>query len=191
MYRRGARGRYAIGKGGVTMTVTHYQHWKLEIDQEQILWLTIDKKASAVNSLNQEVIRELDEIIGGIANGTGKKEALVGLVIRSGKSSGFIAGADIEQFVTLQNEEAAFDLIRQAQLVFDQLANLKIPTVAMIEGFCLGGGLELALACRYRVAEDGPKTLLGAPEVKLGLHPGWGGTVRLPRLVGVLACHAD
>ncbi len=159
-----------------------YENWKLDIDQEHILWLSLDRKDSAVNSLNQEVISEFDQILEQIKIDS----TLVGVIILSAKSSGFIAGADIEQFVKLQNENEAFTLIRQAQLVFDKLQDLKIPSVAMIEGFCLGGGLELVLACRYRVAEEGPKTLLGAPEVKLGLHPGWGGTVRLPRLIGVM-----
>ncbi|HVV68517.1 MAG TPA: 3-hydroxyacyl-CoA dehydrogenase NAD-binding domain-containing protein [Gammaproteobacteria bacterium] len=162
------------------MLSTTYQNWKLHIDEDHILWLSIDRKDSAVNSLNQEVIQEFDEILKSIA----EDPQLVGVVISSAKSSGFIAGADIEQFVKLQTETEAFELIRQAQLVFDKLEALKIPTVAMIEGFCLGGGLELVLACRYRIADEGPKTLLGAPEVKLGLHPGWGGTVRLPRLIG-------
>src|SRR4029077_1065867 len=108
------------------------------------------------------------------------------VIIQSAKPSGFIAGADIEQFVQLKTALEAFDLIRQGQLIFDQLAALPIPTIAMIRGFCLGGGLELALACRYRVAEDSQKTILGAPEVKIGIHPGWGGTVRLPQLIGVL-----
>lgn len=164
------------------MTLKTYQNWQLEVDQDHILWLTINRKGSGVNSLNREVISELDDILTGIKN----IEAIAAVVIRSGKSSGFIAGADIEQFVTLKNEEEAFELVRQAQLVFDRLENLKMPTVAMIDGFCLGGGLELVLACRYRVVEDSAKTQLGAPEVKLGLHPGFGGTVRLPKVIGVL-----
>ena len=164
------------------MTDKSYRNWKMEVDQDHILWLTIDKYGTGVNSLNREVIGELDEIIDQIS----ADPSLIGVVLRSGKTSGFVAGADIEQFVTLANEEEAFELVRQAQLVFDKLAALKVPVVAMIEGFCLGGGLELALACRHRVVEDSAKTQLGAPEVKLGLHPGFGGTVRLPQIIGVL-----
>lgn len=164
-------------------TTKSYRHWKCALDSDNLLWLSLDRQDSGVNSLNAAVISELDEIITEVEGDA----SLVGVIIASAKPSGFIAGADIEQFVTLHDEEQAFALVRQAQHVFDRLAALKIPTVAMINGFCLGGGLELVLACRYRVAEEGIKTQLGAPEVKLGLIPGFGGTVRLPRLVGVLS----
>lgn len=159
-----------------------YQNWKLNIDEDHILWLSVDRKGSSVNSFNRDLVGELDEVLNEIKQNT----SLIGVIILSAKPSGFIAGADIEQFTKLKNTEEAFDLVRQAQTVFDKLADLSIPTVALIEGFCLGGGLELALACRYRIAEEGPKTQLGAPEVKIGVHPGWGGTVRLPKLIGVI-----
>src|SRR5262249_29376656 len=87
----------------------------------------------------------------------------------------------------LSSKEEIFAFIRQGQLVFEQLARLKISTAALIKGFCLGGGLELALACRFRIAIDDAATRLGLPEIKLGIHPGWGGTVRLPRLLGAIA----
>lgn len=159
-----------------------YQNWKQEIDADRILWLSVDRQGSSVNSFNRALIAELNDILDGIE----KNDSLVGVIIRSAKPSGFIAGADIEQFTLLKSTEEAFELVRQAQTVFDKLAGLRIPTVAMIEGFCLGGGLELALACRYRAAEESPKTQLGAPEVKIGVHPGWGGTVRLPKLIGII-----
>jgi 3-hydroxyacyl-CoA dehydrogenase/enoyl-CoA hydratase/3-hydroxybutyryl-CoA epimerase len=159
-----------------------YQHWKFHTDAEHIVWLTIDRNNAGVNSLSREVLEEFSQILTQLAT----DNTIKGIVIQSAKASGFIAGADIEQFVALQEEEQAFDLVRHAQEIFDQLAAMSVPTVAMIKGFCLGGGLELALACRYRVADDGAKTQLGAPEVNLGLHPGWGGTIRLPRLIGVL-----
>jgi 3-hydroxyacyl-CoA dehydrogenase/enoyl-CoA hydratase/3-hydroxybutyryl-CoA epimerase len=160
----------------------NYQNWKLNIDEDQLLWLTVDRENSSVNSFNRALVEELHRILDQVAANL----SLKGMIILSAKPSGFIAGADIEQFTRLKSTDEAYDLVRQAQTVFDKLAALKIPTVAMIEGFCLGGGLELALACRYRIAEDGPKTLLGAPEVKIGVHPGWGGTVRLPQLIGVM-----
>ncbi len=159
-----------------------YTHWKVTVDADRLLWLSLDRAGSAVNSLHREVINELSnllEVIEATAD-------LAGVIILSGKKSGFIAGAAIEQFVELQDEEQAFTLVRQAQEVFSRLESLKVPSVAMIRGFCLGGGLELALACTYRVAEE-DKSQLGAPEVKLGLIPGFGGTVRLPRLVGVMS----
>lgn len=160
----------------------NYQHWRLHIDPERILWLHLDRRGTSVNTLNQEVLVELQSILNSL-----KPEEIIGIVILSAKSKGFIAGADIKQFVTLQDAEEAYKLVRRAQKVFDQLSDLPLPSVALIRGFCLGGGMELALACRYRVAEDSLATQLGLPEVKLGLHPGWGGTIRLPRLLGSVA----
>lgn len=159
---------------------THYLHWDLSVDDKSVLWLGINRHESAVNSLNKEVLHELDQILDNIADETSIKS----VIIFSKKKTGFIAGADISQFVSLTSSEEAFNLIRQGQLVFEKLANLTKPTVAMIDGFCLGGGMELALACRYRVAEDSSHTRLGLPEVLLGIIPGWGGTVRLPLLIG-------
>ncbi len=158
----------------------HYNHWRLEGDKNQILWLFFDRQNASVNTINHEVMEELSDILGTLETSKEYK----GVVIASAKKQGFIAGADISQFGQFKNMEEAIDLLRRGQLIFDRIENLNIPTVALIDGFCLGGGLELALACRYRVAEEGSKTRLGLPEVKLGIHPGWGGTVRLPRLIG-------
>lgn len=160
-----------------------YENWKLEQDKDNILWLYIDRKNSSVNTLNAAVITEFEEIVTELE----KDKNLKGVILASAKSSGFIAGADIEQFTKFKDEQEAYDLVRRVQIIFERWESLKIPTVAMIEGFCLGGGTELALSCRYRVAEDGPKTRIGLPEVMLGIHPGWGGTVRLPRLIGAPA----
>ncbi len=157
-----------------------YNHWHLEEGDDQILWLLFDRKNASVNTINLEVMEELSDILSMLE----KSHDYKGMVIASAKKQGFIAGADISQFDKFKNMEEAVHLLRSGQLIFDRLENLKIATVAMIDGFCLGGGLELALACRYRVAEDGPKTRLGLPEIKLGIHPGWGGTIRLPRLIG-------
>lgn len=157
-----------------------YNHWRLEGDKDQVLWLAFDRQNASVNTINREVMEELSDILDTLAKSTDYK----GVVIVSAKKQGFIAGADISQFGKFKNIEEGVDLLRQGQLIFDKIENLKMPTVALIDGFCLGGGLELALACRYRVAEEGAKTRLGLPEVKLGIHPGWGGTVRLPRLIG-------
>lgn len=158
-----------------------YQHWKLNTDDQQILWLTLDRADQKVNSLNRDVFTELDQIVDQIKSDNPK-----GVVITSGKKQGFIAGADINQFLKLETPEEAFDLIRQAQLVLDKLEALPMPTLALINGFSMGGGTELALACRYRIALDDPKVRIGLPEVKLGIHPGWGGTIRLPKLIGVI-----
>lgn len=159
-----------------------YQHWRKEQESDGIIWLYIDKAKSKANVLSRTVIEELDALLEEIE---GDKPA--GVVITSGKSSGFIAGADVNEFTTLQDQDDGFALVRRAQAVFDRLEALHCPTVALIQGFCLGGGMELALACDYRIAVDDPKTKLGLPEVKLGIHPGFGGTVRLPPLIGAPA----
>ncbi len=157
-----------------------YQHWRLETDANQTLWLYFDKQHASVNTMDKEVMGEFSVILDKIKASPEFKA----LVIASGKKSGFIAGADIKQFNQFVSEENAIELLRVGQQIFSKLENLSIPTIAMIEGFCLGGGLELALACRYRVAEDSKKTRLGLPEVRLGIQPGWGGGVRLSRLIG-------
>lgn len=157
-----------------------YQHWHYSLDDNQIFWLVFDRNDSRVNTINQDVIRELDDILTQIKNDTNVKA----LVIQSGKTSGFVMGADVTRFQEISTKEAAAEFIEYGQQVLDVLADLKIPTIALINGLCLGGGLELALACRYRIAELSPKTKLGLPEVKLGILPGWGGSFRLPLLVG-------
>ncbi len=155
-------------------------HWSYRIDDDAIAWLTLDKKDAPANTLSREVVAELPPLLREIAS-----EKPRGLVVRSGKPSGFIAGADIKEFTTLKSAEEALSLIQQGQEAFLELENLPFPTVAAIHGFALGGGLELALACRYRIASDEGATQLGLPEVKLGIHPGFGGTVRSVRLLGV------
>lgn len=158
-----------------------YQHWICELDSDNILWLHFDKANESTNTIDGTVLTELNAILDNLQSA--KPRAII---IASAKKNGFIAGADIRQFPKLKTQDETFTFIRGGQQVFDKLASLKIPTVAMIHGFCLGGGLELALACRYRVAEDGPKTRLGLPEVLLGIQPGWGGTIRLPHVIGTL-----
>lgn len=161
------------------MSDEKYKHWHYEVDSDQILWLWLDREGTAVNSLSREVFDEFENVIGDIVNENPKA-----VILGSAKSSGFIAGADVSQFSHLKTTDEAYELIRQAQIVLDKFEALPMPTVAMISGFCLGGGCELALACTYRVAEDIPSTRIGLPEVNLGIHPGWGGTVRLPKLIG-------
>lgn len=162
--------------------LTGFRHWKTKRDELGIVWLTLDRENSSTNTIHREILEELLSALQSLETGT----LPLGLVIQSGKKNGFIAGADIQQFKTFETPEAAFDFIRYGQMVLDRLEACRFPTVAYINGFCLGGGLELALACRYRVAISDPKTKLGLPEVTLGIHPGWGGTVRLPRLIGAL-----
>lgn len=161
-----------------------YRHWKIESDQDQIHWAYLNKAGSSTNTLDIEVLTELERILDEISMATEAR----GLVITSGKENGFIAGADLRVFQQhSENFEGKLkELLTLGHQVTNKLAALKIPTVALISGYCLGGGLELALACRYRICENVPKTRLGLPEVLLGIHPGWGGTVRLPRLIGAI-----
>lgn len=156
-------------------------HWRLQTDADGVAWLIIDKANAAVNSLSREVMEELDAILVALAKAPPKA-----LIVASGKN-GFIAGADIKGFVGLASPDAAYQMIRQGQQVIDRLAALRCPTVAAINGFALGGGLEVALACKYRVAADDPSVTLGFPEVQLGVHPGLGGTVRAVQLAGPIA----
>lgn len=154
--------------------------WRLERDSDDIVWLTADKPGTSTNVLSSEVLRELNALLECIATQPPR-----GVVVISGKKTGFVAGADIKEFTGITSSESGYRLIHAGQQVFDRLEALSCPTVAAIQGFALGGGLELALACRYRVAVDDERLSLGFPEVQLGIHPGFGGTVRSVRLIGV------
>lgn len=160
--------------------MNNYKHWQLNIDQENIAWLGFDRADAEVNVIDELVLDELNGLLHEITH----SPELKGLVIYSLKEKGFIAGADVHAFSTFKTSSEAISFLRKGQMVFARIENLSIPSVAMIHGFCLGGGLELALACRYRIASEEKGTVLGLPEIKLGIHPGWGGTVRLPRLIG-------
>lgn len=165
------------------MNSTHtYKNWRLEPDEKanDILWLYFDKPGTSVNTVDRQVMEELSTIIDTLSTDT----THTGVILASAKKTGFIAGADISQFTQFKDIEEATGILTLGQHILNKLEALKMPTVAMIDGFCLGGGLEIALACRYRVAEDSGKTRLGLPEIKLGIQPGWGGSVRLPRLIG-------
>jgi len=156
--------------------------WKMERDADGIVWLSLDKPGTSANVLSRAVLQELDALIAPLV-----QQPPRGVIVRSAKPSGFIAGADIREFTSLRDAEEGFALARAGQLVLDHLEALACPTVAAINGFALGGGLELALACRYRLAVNDERLSLGLPEVQLGIHPGFGGTVRAVRLLGVRA----
>ncbi len=156
-------------------------NWQRETDAEGIIWLTLDQAGASANTLGRECIEELDGILGEL-----EAQRPTGLVIQSAKSN-FIVGADIKEFTRIETPEQARELIRRGQAVVNRLEGLRCPTVVLINGFCLGGGLELALGCDYRVADDADNTRMGLPEVRLGIHPGFGGVARLPRLVGATA----
>jgi 3-hydroxyacyl-CoA dehydrogenase/enoyl-CoA hydratase/3-hydroxybutyryl-CoA epimerase len=158
------------------------RHWRAERRPDAMLLLTLDRADQGVNALSREVLDELDQLVERIAI-----EKPRAVVICSGKKAGFIPGADIKGFEELDRKDQVHDWIRLGQLVFQRLAELPCPTVAAIHGHCMGGGTELALACRYRVASNDDSTRIGLPEIKLGIYPGWGGSVRAPRLLGTPA----
>ncbi len=154
--------------------------WTLRVDDTGLAWLSMDKPNTGANVLSRSVLQELDLRLTEIL---ARKPR--GVVVTSAKKSGFIAGADIKEFTALKTPADAYELIRAGQKVLDRLEALPCPSVAVIQGFALGGGLELALACTYRIGIDDGKLTLGLPEVQLGIHPGFGGTVRSVRLIGV------
>ena len=156
-----------------------FRHWQLKTDDNGIVWCHIDVKNSSANMLSTEVLTEFDGILDILAS-----DPPSGLIILSDKLSGFIVGADIHEFTEIENSDQALTMLKRGQSVFDRLEALTCPTLSLINGFCLGGGMELALACDYRITLEDDNIRLGLPEVLLGIHPGYGGTMRLIRLLG-------
>ncbi|HET6838546.1 MAG TPA: 3-hydroxyacyl-CoA dehydrogenase NAD-binding domain-containing protein, partial [Bradyrhizobium sp.] len=169
-------GDRVLEHGPAPDTSALYRHFKLSHDDDGVAWLLFDRNSASANTLSAEVIEELDAILGSLEN-----QRPTGLVIRSAKKSGFIAGADVNEFRGASDAGAVEAAIGRAHAVIDRLEALKVPTVAVIHGFCLGGGLEVALACQSRIAIEDAR--FGFPEVMLGLHPGLGGTARFTHLV--------
>ncbi|WP_407178914.1 3-hydroxyacyl-CoA dehydrogenase NAD-binding domain-containing protein [Bradyrhizobium sp. STM 3562] len=153
-----------------------YRHFKLTRDSDGIAWLLFDREGASANTLSSEVMAEFEQVLAAL-----ESERPAGLVIRSAKKSGFVAGADVNEFRGASNAGLVEAAIVRAHAVIDDLEALRVPSVAVIHGFCLGGGLEVALACESRIAIDNAR--FGFPEVMLGLHPGLGGTARFTRLV--------
>ncbi|ADV27831.1 3-hydroxyacyl-CoA dehydrogenase NAD-binding protein [Pseudoxanthomonas suwonensis 11-1] len=159
-----------------------FSHWQAARRDDGVVVLALDRSDAAVNALSQDVLIELGDIVERLAIDPPR-----GVVFSSAKASGFIAGADLKEFQEFDRRGTVNDAIRRGQAVFQKVAELPCPTVAAIHGFCMGGGTELALACDYRVASSDPSTRIGLPETQLGIFPGWGGSARLPRLVGAPA----
>ena len=159
-----------------------WKHWRLRREDTGLAWLDLDKADASANVLSAEVMREFASVLDALDAAPPKA-----LVIASAKPAGFIAGADIEEFSGLDSVLAARALVERGWKLFNRLAAVSYPTLALIRGHCMGGGLELALACRYRIVVDEPGTKLALPEVMLGIVPGWGGMLRLPALIGPAA----
>ena len=153
------------------------KHWRWEKDREGLVWLTFDKQGESANTFSKEALTELSSCLTEIGNALPK-----GLIIRSAKE-GYIAGADVEEFTRFKSGAEALGFVKLGWDVFQQLRELPFPTTAMVNGFCMGGGVELALACRYRIALD-DKARFALPEVMLGIMPAWHGVQWLPKLVG-------
>ena len=158
----------------------------LEIDEHGIGWLTLDDSERKVNVLTEAVMRRLAELVKEADRLVAARQ-MRALVVWSGKPDSFIVGADVDAIATVESAEKGEAASRMGQAIFLGIEQIDVPTVSAIHGMCFGGGTELSLACRYRVASDSPKTRIGLPEVQLGILPAWGGTTRLPRLVGLQA----
>ncbi|KFB69172.1 3-hydroxyacyl-CoA dehydrogenase NAD-binding domain-containing protein [Candidatus Accumulibacter vicinus] len=161
------------------MNINSFQNWRVEVDAAGIAWATLDRAGESTNALSSTVMNELARLLDQFEHSSPK-----GLIFRSGKEAGFIAGADIQEFTQLDTPEKGIELVARGWHLFNRLATVSYPTLALVRGHCLGGGLELALACRYLLAVDEPSTRMGLPEVMLGIVPGWGGMLRLPERIG-------
>jgi 3-hydroxyacyl-CoA dehydrogenase / enoyl-CoA hydratase / 3-hydroxybutyryl-CoA epimerase len=160
---------------------TIYRHWRIERDRDDILWLYLDRAGEKINSLSSAVLEELEQLIS-YAEITKPR----GLAILSAKTTGFVYGADVREFDSFSTIATVTAAIERVHDMFRRLENLPCTTVTAVEGYCLGGGLELALACDYRIAKDVPSTKFGFPEVQLGIFPGFGGSARSVATIGGL-----
>jgi 3-hydroxyacyl-CoA dehydrogenase/enoyl-CoA hydratase/3-hydroxybutyryl-CoA epimerase len=161
------------------MSNAEYSHWRIKNDLDRICWLTLDRAEESANSLSRDVLTELDSIVSSLESDPPR-----GLVLQSGKRKSFVVGADVREFEAVTNAEEAADFIRTVHTLFDRIESLPFSTAVIIDGYCLGGGLELALCFKYRIAKDTADTRLGFPEVRLGIYPAFGGSARSTRLLG-------
>ena len=155
----------------------------LHVDEKGVAWITFDDPERKVNVLSEEVLTRFDEHLTEVRKLA--HQGRVSVVVLCSAKSGFIAGADVAAIESLEDPAEGAEGSRFGQRIFGALDDLGVPTVAAIHGICLGGGVEISLACSHRVASDSPATKMGLPEVLLGILPAWGGTTRLPRLVGI------
>jgi len=156
----------------------------LTVDDQSVAWIVFDDPERSVNVLTRPIMTRLAEVLDEVIALEGRN-AVRAVVVTSGKAQGFVAGADVDDIASIEDADAGRAAVQAGQAVFQKLADLKVLTVAAVHGICLGGGVEISLACRFRVGSDAPSTKIGLPEVQLGILPAWGGTTRLPRLIGL------
>ncbi len=162
--------------GPVSQVPSPFEHWTLVRDADDVAWAVLDKQDASANTLSEAVLEEFDRLLDLIDDRRPRA-----LVLRSGKKSGFLAGADIGEFRGVTDAAAIRARIERAHAIVDRLDDLSFPTIAVMHGYAMGGGLEIALACTHRIAVEG--TRFGFPEVNIGLHPGLGGTARFTRQI--------
>lgn len=170
----------------MTIDLATLKDWRFSIDEQGIAWAIFDREGESQNALGRRPLEELGTIVEN-AEALARDKKIAGLVFMSGKEKGFIVGADVREFEQFSNEAEVQDAIRPVLGMLDRIEALPVPVVAAIHGFCLGGGLELALACHWRIATRDDATRLGFPEVRLGIFPGFNGTWRSIRQAGPLA----
>ena len=166
------------------ITIPDLKDWTFTVDYERIAWAVADREGETMNALGRRPTEELEKIVSAVESAEAGE--IKGLVLISAKDTSFIAGADINEFDSYDTEDKIKDAVTQTLALFDRIEKLPVPVVAAIHGYCLGGGLELALACHWRIADREEGTRLGFPEVKLGIFPGLNGTVRAIRSAGPL-----
>ena len=175
----------------VTMTPSDvapvpYRHWRIDRDPDGLHWLWFDKASESTNTFSTDAMEELRAIVDKFSSATAAERPRA-MVVLSAKESGFIAGADVREFMKISTPEEAHALVGRGYDTFNAFAALPFPTLALIKGFCMGGGLELSLACTYRIAVDDPSTRMALPEVMLGIVPAWHGIEWLPKKIGPAA----
>jgi 3-hydroxyacyl-CoA dehydrogenase/enoyl-CoA hydratase/3-hydroxybutyryl-CoA epimerase len=166
--------------------MTSLKDWRFSIDEQQIAWAIFDREGESQNALGRRPLEELMAIVEAVEAGA-RDRTIAGLAILSGKEKGFIVGADVREFEQFTTEAQVIEAISPVLAMLDRIEKMPVPVVCGIHGFCLGGGLELALACHYRIATRDDGTRIGFPEVRLGIFPGFNGTVRSIRQAGALA----
>ncbi|MCB1507150.1 MAG: enoyl-CoA hydratase/isomerase family protein [Hyphomicrobiaceae bacterium] len=169
-----------------TVLLGDLKDWRFTLDLEGIAWAVFDREGESANSLGRRPLEELMRIVGRVEEGARIGDVL-GLVIMSGKEKGFIVGADIREFEQLTTEQAVVEAVAPVNAMLDRIERMPVPVIAAVHGVCVGGGLELILACHYRIATRDESTKVGFPEVKLGIFPGFNGTARSIRQAGPLA----